>query len=229
MAGRTEPIGRIWPLAARPGPVRRDQDALTGRTHKVGRRTLTLDPGDVPPGDAVELAAAADRQLELADRMDRLLDSLGSLSDEMRDEARRGHWRADAPHSGGNPAEPARPGLRRAEADRRGPAGVSELLSGRAEETADSHSPGSTRSANAPHTAASHPPRSPEAGRDAQAGRQGRAGRHAGVPGGQSTTSGAKEDIRSLLSRFWGQLPPHQRGQSPAMGRRGFSRRNTRP
>ena len=206
------------------GRLRRDQDALTGRTREVGRRTLTLDPGDVPPGDAVELAAAADRQLELADRLDRLLDSLGSLSDEMRDEARRTavgeQMRRTAEEIRQNQLGQASAGQKQIAADLRC---VSELLSGRAEETADSHSPGSKQSADC--AAHRREPSAPIArGRPGcPAGRQGRGGRHAGVAGRPAGAGGVEGRHSIVAQPVLGSIAAASARASPAMGRRGFS------
>jgi hypothetical protein len=62
----------------------RDQQALLHRTAEVGRRTLTQPLRDLAPADAEELKAAAERQLELARLLDRILREMEQADGELR-------------------------------------------------------------------------------------------------------------------------------------------------
>ena len=190
--------------------LRRDQVALADRTRQVGRRTLTRDLGDLSPVDGAELAAAADRQLELAERFDRLVDSMGSVSNEVLAEARRmaigEQMGRTAEAIRQNQLGQASTGQKQIVADLRK---LSEMLSGRGEEKAASQLPDAAQSAD-PSPAASHPQKTSQAGRqDSSAGPGSTPG---SPPGGRSDRAAPRDDIRELLTRFWGQLPPHERG-----------------
>jgi hypothetical protein len=188
----------------------RDQEALADRTREVGRRTLTFDLRDLPPGDAADLAAAADRQIELAQRLDRLLDSMPPLSDEALDEARRlavgEQMLRTAEQIRQNEVGQAAAGQKQIAAALRK---LSEMLFGRGGEAATSTSPGSMQ----PPDAAEHSPMRPNASGDGHQGRTSAEGGSPGSPGGEPVPHAPQEDIRSLLKRFWGQLPPQERGQ----------------
>ena len=62
----------------------RDQQALLHRTAEVGRRTLTQPLRDLAPADAEELKAAAERQLEFARLLDRILRAMEQADGELR-------------------------------------------------------------------------------------------------------------------------------------------------
>ncbi len=66
------------------GQLLRDQQALVQRTAEVGRRTLTQSLRDLAPRDAEELKAAAERQLELARLLDRILREMDRAGGELR-------------------------------------------------------------------------------------------------------------------------------------------------
>ena len=55
------------------GQLLRDQKTLADQTVEVGRRTLTREFEDLPPQDQADLAAAARQQLDLVDRLERIV------------------------------------------------------------------------------------------------------------------------------------------------------------
>jgi len=66
------------------GQLARDQQALAERTAEVGRRTLTQPLRDLAPRDAEEVKAAAERQIELARLLDRILREMDQAGGELR-------------------------------------------------------------------------------------------------------------------------------------------------
>ena len=119
----------------------RDQEALADHTREVGRRTLTLDLRDLPPRDAADLAAAADRQLELAQSLDRSVGRDGAVERRSRStEARRlavgEQMRRTAEQIRQNEVGHAAAGQKQIAAALRT---LSEMLAGRAGETAEAN------------------------------------------------------------------------------------------
>ena len=209
--------------------LRRDQEALNGRTRAVGRRTLTLDPADVPPGDAAELAAAANRQLELADRLDRLLEAMGSFNEELLDQARRlavgDQMRRTAEEIRQNQLGHASGGQKQIAAALRT---IAEMLAraGRRNGRFTALRFDAIGQLAAPRRQpfAAIPGCRPRR----RAGRQSGDGRHAGVTGRPAGPAAPKEDIRSLLSRF-GVNCRRTSGGTPSNGPSRTFRPNTRP
>jgi hypothetical protein len=66
------------------GQLSRDQQALLRRTAEVGRRTLTQPLRELAAPDAEELKAAAERQLELARLLDRILREMDHAGGELQ-------------------------------------------------------------------------------------------------------------------------------------------------
>jgi hypothetical protein len=190
--------------------LRRQQDAVADRTRAIGRRTLTFELRDLPPEAVAELTAAADRQRELSEGFDRLLEPMASLNDALRDEARRlavgDQMRRTAEEIRQNRIGQASVGQRQIAAALRA---LAEMLAARTAETADSPSTGpSSQPGGDSRTSRNRQSESPPAATGGQSGNKAAQGGGSAAPNGQSV---ATEDIRSLLNRFWGQLPPAQR------------------
>ena len=66
------------------GRLLREQEDVARRTAEVGRRTLAQELRDLSPQDVADLRMLADRQLELARLLDRLLQEMDQAGGELR-------------------------------------------------------------------------------------------------------------------------------------------------
>lgn len=221
------------------GQLIRDQEDVTRRTSEVGRRTLTRDLRDLSPQDAANLTTAADRQLELARLLDRLLQQAAQANSELRksdpaaadvvadalDEAARstvnGRMRTAGNHIQQNRIGQAAAAQKQILRDLRK---VLDLLAGEGRDESV-QSPDAAQQArqgdgHGRTDAAQSPSRSPAESADASgspdAQQPGSTPSAPGMPGATGKETTRKPNpaaTRAIMKRLWGNLPKRQREQ----------------